>query len=121
MDSSSERSFPWKRGVEERAVTRAHRLQESQLSRKVNYSDYLQLDKLLSAQVSAPPCTHAAETLRSHRACWQETASGKWDVEEHDELLFIIIHQAYELWFKQILFELDSVVDMFPPVLSLVS
>jgi tryptophan 2,3-dioxygenase len=27
----------------------------------------------------------------------------------HDELLFIIIHQAYELWFKLILFELDSV------------
>jgi tryptophan 2,3-dioxygenase len=27
----------------------------------------------------------------------------------HDELLFIIIHQVYELWFKQILFELDDV------------
>lgn len=27
----------------------------------------------------------------------------------HDELLFITIHQAYELWFKQILFELDTV------------
>lgn len=26
---------------------------------------------------------------------------------EHDELLFIIIHQVYELWFKQILHELD--------------
>jgi tryptophan 2,3-dioxygenase len=25
----------------------------------------------------------------------------------HDEMLFIIIHQAYELWFKQILHELD--------------
>jgi tryptophan 2,3-dioxygenase len=30
--------------------------------------------------------------------------------EHHDELLFIIIHQAYELWFKQILHELDSVI-----------
>ncbi|QDG52582.1 tryptophan 2,3-dioxygenase [Persicimonas caeni] len=29
----------------------------------------------------------------------------------HDELLFIIIHQTYELWFKLILFELDSVRD----------
>lgn len=28
--------------------------------------------------------------------------------EEHDELLFIIIHQVYELWFKQILHELDQ-------------
>eukprot|EP00002_Diphylleia_rotans_P036009 TRINITY_DN7899_c0_g1_i1.p1 TRINITY_DN7899_c0_g1~~TRINITY_DN7899_c0_g1_i1.p1 ORF type:complete len:377 (+),score=97.96 TRINITY_DN7899_c0_g1_i1:68-1198(+) len=29
--------------------------------------------------------------------------------EAHDEMLFIIIHQTYELWFKQILYELDSV------------
>jgi tryptophan 2,3-dioxygenase len=28
----------------------------------------------------------------------------------HDELLFIIIHQTYELWFKQLLHELDAVV-----------
>lgn len=28
--------------------------------------------------------------------------------ESHDELLFIIIHQTYELWFKQILHELDA-------------
>jgi tryptophan 2,3-dioxygenase len=28
----------------------------------------------------------------------------------HDEHLFIVIHQAYELWFKQILYELDTVV-----------
>lgn len=30
--------------------------------------------------------------------------------EHHDELLFIIIHQTYELWFKQLLHELDAVV-----------
>ena len=29
--------------------------------------------------------------------------------EVHDEHLFIITHQAYELWFKQIIFEIDSV------------
>gem|GEM_PF-6575602 len=29
---------------------------------------------------------------------------------EHDETLFIIIHQVYELWFKQLLHELDHVV-----------
>ena len=28
----------------------------------------------------------------------------------HDEMLFIVIHQAYELWFKQLLFETDSVI-----------
>ena len=27
----------------------------------------------------------------------------------HDELLFIVIHQAYELWFKELLFELESI------------
>lgn len=30
--------------------------------------------------------------------------------ESHDELLFIIIHQTYELWFKQILHELDATI-----------
>src|SRR5919112_582758 len=30
------------------------------------------------------------------------------DPAHHDELLFITIHQAYELWFKQILHELDA-------------
>ncbi|HSS18792.1 MAG TPA: tryptophan 2,3-dioxygenase family protein [Pyrinomonadaceae bacterium] len=33
------------------------------------------------------------------------------DPVHHDELLFITIHQAYELWFKQILHELDAAVD----------
>ncbi len=34
------------------------------------------------------------------------------DPAHHDELLFIVIHQVYELWFKQILHELDSVVGL---------
>ena len=37
----------------------------------------------------------------------QETLS---DPVSHDELLFIIIHQTYELWFKQILHELDATI-----------
>jgi tryptophan 2,3-dioxygenase len=32
--------------------------------------------------------------------------------EHHDELLFITVHQAYELWFKQILHEIDAAVVM---------
>src|SRR5262245_11377900 len=32
------------------------------------------------------------------------------DPPHHDELLFIIIHQTFELWFKQLLHELDAVV-----------
>lgn len=32
--------------------------------------------------------------------------------EHHDELLFITVHQAYELWFKQILHELDAAMIM---------
>jgi len=31
------------------------------------------------------------------------------DPPAHDELLFIVVHQAYELWFKEILFELEAV------------
>ena len=30
----------------------------------------------------------------------------------HDEMLFIIIHQTYELWFKQILHEIESIMDL---------
>lgn len=52
------------------------------------YSEYLQLDKILGAQ---------------------ELESDKKDRHAHDEMLFIIIHQSYELWFKQILFEVGSV------------
>src|SRR5512132_963561 len=32
------------------------------------------------------------------------------DPQHHDELLFITVHQAYELWFKQILHELDAAI-----------
>jgi tryptophan 2,3-dioxygenase len=52
------------------------------------YADYLQLDRLLSAQ--------APESVRHGKPA-------------HDEMLFIIVHQAYELWFKQILHELDRI------------
>ena len=31
----------------------------------------------------------------------------------HEEMLFIITHQVYELWFKQILYELDSILKIF--------
>ena len=49
----------------------------------VTYASYLNLDKLLDLQLPAG------------------------DDHEHDEMLFIVIHQTYELWFKQILHELD--------------
>jgi tryptophan 2,3-dioxygenase len=52
------------------------------------YWDYLHLDRLLGAQ---------------------ELESAKEGETAHEEMLFIIVHQAYELWFKQILWELDSV------------
>uniref|UniRef100_A0A8D3E0Y0 Tryptophan 2,3-dioxygenase n=1 Tax=Scophthalmus maximus TaxID=52904 RepID=A0A8D3E0Y0_SCOMX len=56
------------------------------------YGDYLQLDKIVSAQVL------------------QSEVKGN---KIHDEHLFIVTHQAYELWFKQVLFELDSVREIF--------
>lgn len=59
----------------------------------IHYHSYLQLDKLLSAQ-----------TLRSEELD---------DNPAHEEMLFIIIHQAYELWFKQIMHELESVIELF--------
>ncbi len=59
----------------------------------IDYGSYLGLDKLLTAQ-----------KLRSEDL--QETPA-------HDEMLFIITHQSYELWFKQIIHELESVITMF--------
>jgi tryptophan 2,3-dioxygenase len=55
----------------------------------VHYHEYLQLDKILNAQFP--------ESERHH-------------LPAHDEMLFIVIHQAYELWFKQLHHEADSVV-----------
>lgn len=57
------------------------------------YPSYLRLEKILDSQ---HPLSFEAG---------QQPA--------HDEMLFIIIHQAYELWFKQILFELDYVRSVF--------
>ena len=34
------------------------------------------------------------------------------DPQHHDELLFITVHQAYELWFKQILHEIDATISL---------
>jgi tryptophan 2,3-dioxygenase len=50
----------------------------------LSYGSYLRIPELLSLQ-----------TLRS-------------DPPAHDELLFIVVHQAYELWFKELVFELES-------------
>lgn len=58
----------------------------------MDYTSYLRIPEILSLQ-----------RLESARL-------GK---PAHDEMLFIIIHQTYELWFKQILFELDLVLDIF--------
>ena len=54
-------------------------------SAAVTYGSYLKIDELLSLQ--------------------QPRSEGP----EHDELLFIVIHQVYELWFKELLHEFDRV------------
>jgi tryptophan 2,3-dioxygenase len=58
----------------------------------VYYGEYLQLDKILNAQ---------------------DPESAKEGIKANDEMLFIIIHQAYELWFKQIIHELTIVRNVF--------
>jgi len=55
----------------------------------LHYHDYLQLDKILNAQ---------------------SPESNKKGLHAHDEMLFIVIHQAYELWFKQLHHEVDSIL-----------
>jgi tryptophan 2,3-dioxygenase len=55
-------------------------------SAAVTYGSYLKIDELLSLQ--------------------QPRSAGP----EHDEMLFIVIHQVYELWFKELLHEFDRVM-----------
>lgn len=57
----------------------------------VVYGDYLQLNKILGAQ-----------SLRSDEL----------GAPAHDEMLFIIVHQTYELWFKQIIHEIKSISEL---------
>ncbi|MBA3288798.1 MAG: tryptophan 2,3-dioxygenase, partial [Acidimicrobiia bacterium] len=48
---------------------------------------------------------HPAVTYASYLALEEILGAQRPRSEEHDELLFIVIHQVYELWFKQILHE----------------
>ena len=64
-------------------------LQMSKKNSSIHYNEYLDLDKILDAQT---PLSKAGNN------------------EAHEEMLFIIIHQTYELWFKQIIHEIDSVM-----------
>ncbi|WP_129665563.1 tryptophan 2,3-dioxygenase [Phytoactinopolyspora endophytica] len=50
---------------------------------------------------------HAALTYTSYLALDEVLAAQRPRSDEHDEMLFIVIHQVYELWFKQLLHELD--------------
>lgn len=59
------------------------------MSQPVSYSSYLKVEELLALQLPLS------------------------DGPEHDETLFIVIHQVYELWFKQLLHELDALERAF--------
>ncbi len=56
---------------------------------ELTYATYLKLDQLLALQ------------------------RPRSEPEEHDELLFIVIHQVYELWFRLLLHELDKIARDF--------
>lgn len=64
---------------------------EAEGSDVLYYWDYLHLDGLLSAQT--PKSAEHGDVI-------------------HDELIFIAVHQTSELWFKQVLFELNSVLKL---------
>ncbi|MBM7773033.1 tryptophan 2,3-dioxygenase [Actinokineospora baliensis] len=55
---------------------------------------------------TGPADTQAALTYTSYLALDEVLSAQRPRSDEHDELLFIVIHQVYELWFKQILHEL---------------
>ncbi len=67
----------------------------SQRGQELYYADYLRLGTLLDLQHPESACRGG---------------------EAHDETLFIVVHQTYELWFKQILHELNSVLQLMASV-----
>ena len=60
----------------------------------MRYGDYLNLDRLLGAQ--EPPGDDGKPRALAH----------------HDEMLFVVVHQVFELWFKQTLHELTRARDL---------
>ena len=54
---------------------------------------------------SAMPEPSAAVNYRSYLALDEILGAQRPRSDEHDELLFIVVHQVYELWFKQLLHE----------------
>ena len=60
----------------------------SKKNKENNYQDYLRINDLLNLQ---------------------NPLSEKSGMIAHEEMLFIITHQVYELWFKQIIYEIDSI------------
>ncbi len=61
------------------------------MSKSLTYASYLRVDELLNLQTPKSTGPHGPE---------------------HDEMLFIIIHQVYELWFKEILYEIDYLMTL---------
>ncbi len=60
-----------------------------------------------------PPIGYSAYLKTEELLSLQNKRSDEFGSPAHDEMLFIITHQTYELWFKQILTELDSVLSVF--------
>ena len=58
---------------------------------EVHYHDYLHLESILNNQFPI---------------------SDNENIQAHDEMLFIIVHQTYELWFKQLHFETNSIINI---------
>lgn len=67
-------------------------MSKSQNYPPVSYSEYLRTEPLLNLQ---------------------KPRSREYGKEAHEEHLFIIVHQTYELWFSQILHELNSILTLF--------
>lgn len=67
-------------------------------------------DGELPPVVEDPPLTYGSYLRIPELLDLQRRLS---DPPHHDEMLFIVIHQVYELWFKQLLHELDATVEAF--------
>ena len=81
-----------------------------------NAKEFLGLHDQKDAQILTQPSAPAANTDQLTYSSYLkvpellELQQPQSSPQHHDELLFIIVHQTYELWFKELLHDLDAVV-----------
>ena len=92
----------WRNNLSSKFKVQSSRLESKTLNLELGTLNYIMSEYGKNAPLSYNQYLKVPELINL-----QETLS---EPTSHDELLFIVIHQTYELWFKQILHEIDATI-----------